>query len=108
MSNLEADVVIVGASVAGSATAALYGQLGLKVLVVDRAQELTAYKKQCSHAIQPSAVGVLDRLGVIDELERQGAVRMHVQIWTREGGWARLGLDEERDAAGNRNHGYNI
>lgn len=108
MNTLETDVVVIGASVAGTAAAALLARNGHAVLLVDRVQDPAAYKKQCTHAIQGSAVPVLERLGVIDEIERAGARRTNVQLWTRAGGWARLALDEERDAEGRRNHGYNI
>ena len=108
MNILETDVVVIGASVAGSAAAALLAAAGHTVLLVDRVQDPRAYKKQCTHSIQGSAVPVLERLGVIDEIERAGARRTNVQLWTRAGGWARLALDEERDAQGRRNHGYNI
>jgi 2-polyprenyl-6-methoxyphenol hydroxylase-like FAD-dependent oxidoreductase len=106
--HLETDVVVIGASVAGCAAAALYGQQGLRVLLVDRVTDPAAYKKQCSHAIQPAAVPVLERLGVADALEAAGARKSTVQLWTKEGGWVRLGLDGERDESGKRTHGFNI
>jgi 2-polyprenyl-6-methoxyphenol hydroxylase-like FAD-dependent oxidoreductase len=108
MQTLETDVVVIGASVAGSATAALFAQQGLSVLVVDRVQDPAAYKRQCTHNILGSALPVLERLGVIDELERAGARRTNLQLWTRASGWVRLALDEERDDRGRPNHGYNI
>ena len=46
------------------------------------------YKRACTHMIQSSANGVLDRLGVARELEAAGGVRTAVDIWT-EGGWIR-------------------
>src|SRR6185503_7863905 len=98
METIETDVVIVGASVAGTAAATLFARAGWRVVVVDRVRDAGAFKRQCTHFIQAAATPVLERLGVIDELERAGAVRNGMQIWTAKGGWCRLNLDGERDA----------
>lgn len=79
------DAVIVGASLAGCAAATLLGREGLKVALVDKRPDPSAYKLICSHYIQSSAVPTLQRLGIVEELERMGAVRSRGRIWTRWG-----------------------
>jgi len=63
------DVVVVGARVAGAATALLLARSGLRVLVVDK----SAYGSDTfsSHALMRGAVNQLDRWGVSPELRRQ-------------------------------------
>lgn len=79
------DAVIVGASLAGCTAATLLGRAGLKVALVDKRPDPSAYKLICSHYIQSSAEPTLQRLGVVEELERMGAVRSRGRIWTRWG-----------------------
>ena len=65
-------MLVAGAGPAGSATAALLAQGGLSVLAVDRAA--FPRDKACAEYMSPEAVRVLDRLGVVEQLERAGAV----------------------------------
>lgn len=60
------DVAIVGASVAGCASAILFARMGYKVAVFEQKSVAQAshYKSLCTHFIQPSAVPILDRLGL--------------------------------------------
>lgn len=62
---LETDVLVVGASLAGCATAIHLRGLGHRVTVVDK-RSLTDdhYKQLCSHFVQPHAVPLLDALGL--------------------------------------------
>jgi flavin-dependent dehydrogenase len=62
----DADVAIVGASVAGCASAILFAQMGCRVAVFEQKSlaEAGHYKRLCTHFIQPSALPVLDRLGL--------------------------------------------
>ena len=71
------DAVVVGASLAGCATAIHLGRAGHRVALVDKRPDPAAYKRVCGHFIQSSAVPALERLGVLDELEAAGAVRGH-------------------------------
>lgn len=65
------DVLVVGAGPAGSATATLLSRAGLSVVAVDRAS--FPRDKACSEFMSPEAVRVLDRLGVLPDVERAGA-----------------------------------
>jgi geranylgeranyl reductase family protein len=65
------DVLIAGAGPAGSATATHLARAGHRVVVVDRAA--FPRDKPCSEYMSPEAVRLLDRLGVVEDLERAGA-----------------------------------
>ena len=59
---VDADVVVVGAGPAGSATALLLTRRGHHVVIVDRAR--FPRPKPCGEYLNPGAVEVLDRLGL--------------------------------------------
>src|SRR5215208_1887264 len=65
------DVIVVGTGPAGCAAAALLGRAGYGVLLVDRAR--VPRPRLCTHALMPSAVPVLDELGVLDAVLGAGA-----------------------------------
>jgi menaquinone-9 beta-reductase len=79
------DAVIVGGSLAGCAAATLLGRRGLRVALVEKSPDPNAFKRICTHFIQSSAVGTLQRLGVLEELERMGALRSRIRLWSRWG-----------------------
>jgi flavin-dependent dehydrogenase len=64
------DVVIVGARVAGAATALLLARAGLDVLVVDQARE--GSDTLSTHALMRGGVIQLSRWGLLDELRAAG------------------------------------
>ncbi len=98
------DVAIVGAGLAGSAAAALYGRRGLDVVLLERDADPAAYKTVCTTFIQASATPVIQRLGLAPRLDAAGAVRNGIAIWTRWG-WIR----PERDGQTSRApYGYNV
>jgi menaquinone-9 beta-reductase len=66
------DVLVAGAGPAGSAAAALLARAGHRVLLVERAE--FPRDKACSEYMSPEAVRILDRLGVVADLEAAGAV----------------------------------
>lgn len=66
------DVLVVGGGPGGSATARLLARQGYATLLVDRAA--FPRDKACSEYMSPEAVRILDRLGVVAGLEREGAV----------------------------------
>lgn len=74
------DAAIVGASLAGCAAAIALGRAGLKVALLDKRPEQEAYKKICSHYIQASAIGSLERLGLLGPMVQAGAVRSRVRL----------------------------
>jgi flavin-dependent dehydrogenase len=68
----QTDVLIAGAGPAGSATAAFLARAGCSVLAVDRA--VFPRDKACSEYMSPETVRILSRLGVMEALEKAGAV----------------------------------
>ena len=83
------DAVIVGASLAGCATAIMLGRAGARVALVEQRPDVAAYKSICSHYIQSSAVPTLERLGLLEPMMQAGAVRSRVRIHT-PWGWVAL------------------
>jgi 2-polyprenyl-6-methoxyphenol hydroxylase-like FAD-dependent oxidoreductase len=78
----DCDVVIVGASLAGCATAIMLGRAGARVALVEQRPDVGAYKKLCSHYIQSSAVATLERLQLLEPMLQAGAVRSRVHLHT--------------------------
>jgi 2-polyprenyl-6-methoxyphenol hydroxylase-like FAD-dependent oxidoreductase len=91
------DAVIVGASLAGCATAIQFGRAGLRVAVVEKQPDPQAYKRMCSHFIQASGVPAIERLGLLEPMEAAGAVRPYMHMWTR---WGWIEAPRERSAPG--------
>jgi 2-polyprenyl-6-methoxyphenol hydroxylase-like FAD-dependent oxidoreductase len=85
----DTDVVVVGGSVAGCATAALLGRQGIGTTVLEKSTKADHYKVVCTHYIQPGGTPVLERLGITGRLEAMGAVRNGLELWTGED-WAVL------------------
>jgi 2-polyprenyl-6-methoxyphenol hydroxylase-like FAD-dependent oxidoreductase len=79
------DAVVVGASLAGCATAIQLGRAGLRVALVEKQPDPQAYKRTCSHFIQASGVPAIERLGLLEPIEAAGAQRPRVHAWTRWG-----------------------
>lgn len=65
------DVIIVGGSVAGAATAYWLGRAGMRVLLVDRAQ--FPRDKPCGEGIMPAGVDALARMNLLSTLIEHGA-----------------------------------
>jgi 2-polyprenyl-6-methoxyphenol hydroxylase-like FAD-dependent oxidoreductase len=100
--NTQVDVAVVGASLAGCATAALLGRAGLRVALIDKHAGEDAYKPLCGHYIQASATPVLERLGLAGPIEAAGGVRNGIDVWTR---WGVIASPEARHE---RPYGYSI
>jgi menaquinone-9 beta-reductase len=79
------DAVIVGASLAGCTAAILLGRAGARVGLVERRADPEAFKRICGHFIQSSAVPAMERIGLLEAVERAGAVRCRPLLWTRWG-----------------------
>jgi menaquinone-9 beta-reductase len=91
------DAVIVGASLAGCATAILLGRAGARVALVEKRPDPRAFKRICSHFIQASAVPTLERLDLLGPIMAAGAVRPRTRAWTR---WGWIVAPPERAARG--------
>jgi 2-polyprenyl-6-methoxyphenol hydroxylase-like FAD-dependent oxidoreductase len=83
----EFDAVIVGASLAGCATAIMLARAGAQVGLVEQRPDANAYKKLCSHYVQSSAVATLQRLDLLEPMMQAGAVRSRVRLNTP---WGRI------------------
>lgn len=82
------DVIISGASLAGATAAILLARRGARVALLDRRSDIDAHKVLCTHYIQPCGYPVLAELGLVEALEKAGAVRNSADYWTRWG-WIR-------------------
>ncbi len=87
------DVAIVGGSIAGCTAATFFARQGLRVALLERNADPNAYKKVCTHYIQPCALPTLQRLRLAERIEAAGGVRNGVELWTRWG-WIPFGLDD--------------
>jgi 2-polyprenyl-6-methoxyphenol hydroxylase-like FAD-dependent oxidoreductase len=76
------DAVVVGASLAGCASAIMLARDGARVALVEQRPDSGAYKRICSHYIQSSAVASLERLGLLEAMMQAGAVRSRVRLRT--------------------------
>jgi 2-polyprenyl-6-methoxyphenol hydroxylase-like FAD-dependent oxidoreductase len=79
------DVVVVGASIAGCTAATLLGRAGATVALLESHGDPSAYKRMCTHFIQPSASPTLQRLGLTEKLQAAGGRPSDLNIWTRYG-----------------------
>ena len=81
----EADVVVVGGSVAGCATATLLARRGVRVTLLEKASAPEHYKRMCTHFIVPGARPALRELGIDETLRDAGARPNHSHVHTRYG-----------------------
>jgi 2-polyprenyl-6-methoxyphenol hydroxylase-like FAD-dependent oxidoreductase len=79
------DAAIVGASLAGSATAIFLARAGARVALIEKRPDPAAFKRICGHFIQSSALVTLQRLGLLQKIEDAGGLRSRVRLWTRWG-----------------------
>jgi 2-polyprenyl-6-methoxyphenol hydroxylase-like FAD-dependent oxidoreductase len=98
------DVAVVGASLAGCAAATLFARRGLTVVLIERRSDLQAYKRTCTHFIQPCGTRTLERLGLTGPIEAAGGVRNSLHVWSPSG-WV---VGRHHDADGRRAYGYTI
>jgi len=73
-------VLVAGAGPAGSATATLLARAGQTVAMVDRAE--FPREKACAEYMSPETVRILDRLGVVEQLEDLGASHLEGMKFT--------------------------
>jgi 2-polyprenyl-6-methoxyphenol hydroxylase-like FAD-dependent oxidoreductase len=79
------DAVVVGASLAGCATAIGLARAGARVAVVEKKPDPNAFKRTCSHFIQAGGVPAIERLGLLEACEAAGARRSRMHAWTKWG-----------------------
>ncbi|HET8673643.1 MAG TPA: NAD(P)/FAD-dependent oxidoreductase [Thermoleophilaceae bacterium] len=79
------DVAVVGASIAGCTSATLLARSGARVALLESHADPQAYKRVCTHYIQPSSGPTIDRLGVLDALYAAGGRQSGGNLWTRYG-----------------------
>jgi len=79
------DVVIIGASAAGCAIAILFAQKGLNVALVEQRISLNAFKKVCTHYLQPELIPYFKKMGVWEGILEAGAVPSHMSVRTQWG-----------------------
>lgn len=89
-SDVDVDVAVVGASVAGCTAARLFAQSGARVALIERRHDPAAYKVACTHAVLPTATPTIERLGLAPLLAERGVPRTQAEFWTPYGGWIRL------------------
>ena len=70
MRDQRTDVLVVGAGPVGLMTAILLAEAGVEVVVVDREERTASRSYAC--ALHPRTLALLDRLGILDPLLRQG------------------------------------
>ena len=81
------DVIVVGAGVAGSASAITLGREGYRVLLLDRA--VFPRHKTCGEGIMPEGVRILESLGVLPQILEQGGFRVRgLRFRSQAGVWA--------------------
>jgi 2-polyprenyl-6-methoxyphenol hydroxylase-like FAD-dependent oxidoreductase len=97
---IKTDVVVVGGGIAGCSTAAMFGRMGLEVVVLDAEADINVFKRSCAHYIQPSALPTLRKYGLAGLIEEHGGIRSVTDVWMRWG-WIRSDLPADQ-------YGYNI
>ena len=85
------DAVVVGARVAGAATAMLMARDGARVLVVDKAA--AGSDTLSTHALMRGAVTQLDRWGLLDRVIAAGTPAVHKTIFRYDGADQVLDID---------------
>jgi 2-polyprenyl-6-methoxyphenol hydroxylase-like FAD-dependent oxidoreductase len=94
----EYDAAIVGASIAGCSTATLLARQGARVALIESHSDPKAFKSLCTHLIQPSAVPVIERLGLLDGIVAAGGQPAESYTWTRYG-WFSFSHDDAEPPA---------
>lgn len=89
------DAVVVGASLAGCATAIQLGRAGASVALVEKSPDPAAFKRTCSHFIQAGTIPTLERLDLLEPIVAAGGVRSRFRARMPQG-W----IDAPPDAAG--------
>lgn len=78
-------VFICGASVAGCTAAILLREQGHRVILADKRKHPSDYKKLCTHFLQPSAMPVVQRMGLRERLLQVGGLPTKAALLTPAG-----------------------
>jgi flavin-dependent dehydrogenase len=104
MTSSHAQVIVVGAGPAGSATAFFLARAGIDVIVLDRAH--FPRDKPCSEYMSPQASRILDEMGALDLIERSGAATLAgMRIRAQNGATFHGRFADVRGYRGYRDHG---
>jgi flavin-dependent dehydrogenase len=79
------DAVVVGGSLSGCAVATLLARSGARVALIEQRADPAAFKRICSHYIQPEGVPTLRRLGLLEPILDAGGLLSPLRVWTPEG-----------------------
>ncbi len=79
------DAVVVGASLAGCATAIQLGRAGATVALVEKSPDPGSFKRTCSHFIQASSVPTMERLDLLEPIMAAGGVRSRMRARMPQG-----------------------
>ena len=81
------DIIIVGASIAGTSSAIALAPEGYHILLLDRA--IFPRDKPCSEGIMPQGVAILQTLGLLPEILAQGGIKVcGMRFRSLKGVWA--------------------
>jgi len=83
-SDIETDILVVGAGIAGSALACALRNSGLKITLIDKSDEPLDTAR--GDHLQPHTCEVLERWGVLDEFFKHGAEKRMGAIWYSSAG----------------------
>jgi len=107
MSELQCDIFISGAGVAGATAGLLAAQAGLSVIIVDKRKTASDYKELCTHFVQPAAAPILKALGIDCDLAQIDGVRTKAAFRTMTG-WIDPGDDYSPAEGGDALWAYNL
>jgi flavin-dependent dehydrogenase len=85
MTCMKYDVVIVGAGIAGTSAAILYGRAGLQVALVEKHRDPATPKTLCGHFLLAGTGPMLRRAGLWDAMVDAGAAVGRISSWTAAG-----------------------
>lgn len=84
---MEFDVIIVGAGIAGAASAIALAPEGYRILLLDRA--VFPRDKPCGEGIMPQGVAILDALGLLRAILARGGTKFRgLRLRSLKGVWA--------------------
>jgi len=77
------DVIVIGAGPVGLTAALALAQAGVRVTLVEKRPSLSAASR--ASTIHPPTLEILERLGVLDGVQRRGTVARHIHYRTPDG-----------------------